>query len=345
MACAGGESAARGPLLRVDALRVQFDRQGPPARAVDGVTFDVCERETVALVGESGCGKSVTALALARLLPVPPARYAGGTISFDGEDVLAMDRKPLRRLRGGRIAYVFQEPSVALNPVMRVGRQILEALRLHRPDAATPAEVACALAAVGLGDARRTAAMYPHELSGGMKQRVMVAMALSCRPRLLVADEPTTALDVTIQAQILDLLRDLQGRQDMAILFITHNLGLVAGLADRVLVMYAGRIVESGPVAAVLRRPAHPYTAALLNAVPRMARGEGSEPVRVAGIPGSVPDPAAWPAGCTFAPRCDHCAEKCRAEEPPALCTGAGREARCWFPLVRAEGGGHGRTV
>jgi oligopeptide/dipeptide ABC transporter ATP-binding protein len=315
-------------LLRVEGLRVHFRTRGRPVHAVDGVYFDIRAGETVALVGESGSGKSVTALALTRLAPEPPARYVGGVVVYGGEDVLRMGEARLRALRGNEIAYVFQDPATALNPVFRVGWQIREALRLHRPEETGDEEVLRLLRLVGIPDPERRRRAYPHQLSGGMQQRVMIAMALACRPRLLVADEPTTALDVTIQAQILELLRSLQQEFGMALLLITHNLGLVADLAHRVNVLYCGRVVESGPVREVLVSPRHPYTQALLHAVPRLEGGRG----RLPGIPGAVPNPAALPAGCPFHPRCPRARDECSREDPRETAAG-GRTYRCHYPL------------
>jgi oligopeptide/dipeptide ABC transporter ATP-binding protein len=270
-------------------------------------------------------------MALTRLLPEPPARYVAGRVLFDGADTLALAKGALRALRGGQIAYVFQEPATALNPVLTVGRQVREAIRLHRPASDASAEAVRWFEHVGLPDPDRSLRLYPHEMSGGMRQRAMIAMALAGHPRLLIADEPTTALDTTIQAQILDLLARLQRELGMAVLFITHNLGIVAGVADFLYVMYAGHIVESGPVAAALARPAHPYTAGLLNAVPRL--NADAADARVRGIGGGVPDPIRPPPGCRFAPRCDRCHDRCRAEEPPLAERPGDRAVRCWFPL------------
>jgi len=277
-------------------------------------------------VGESGCGKSVTALALTRLITAS-GYVAGGTIQFAGRDVLAMDRKQLCRMRGAEVAYVFQEPATSLNPVFRVGWQIAEALKLHRPGLAVRDEVISLLRRVGLPEPERRLGAYPHELSGGMQQRVMIAMALACRPRLLVADEPTTALDVTIQAQILDLLVSLQAELGMAMLLITHNLGLVAGVARRVNVMYAGRIVERGPVEKILGRGAHPYTRGLMAAVPRLSSGKN----RMVGIPGAVPNPAHLPAGCPFHPRCPKARPLCGQQDPPETNITGDHCIRCHF--------------
>lgn len=263
------------PLLEVRNLRIQFVTEDGDVQAVDDISFTIRAGETVALVGESGSGKSVTALSLSRLVPTPPARYNGGEILFQGANVLDFSKRQLQTLRGGQIAYVFQEPSTSLNPVYRVRNQIAEALHLHRPDVKdVRAEILKLLDLVGIRDPARTMESYPHQLSGGMQQRVMIAMALACQPKLLVADEPTTALDVTIQAQILDLLRDLRKKVGMAVLLITHNFAIVSNLADRVLVMYRGKIVEQGLTQEVLRRPKHPYTQALLECIPKIGSSQ-----------------------------------------------------------------------
>ncbi|OQA25356.1 MAG: Oligopeptide transport ATP-binding protein OppD [Verrucomicrobia bacterium ADurb.Bin345] len=314
-------------LLSVEDLHTHFLMRGGVARAVDGVSFSIRERETVALVGESGCGKSVTALSLARLVPQPPGHYAGGRILFRGRDILRMGEKELGQLRGRDISYVFQEPAESLNPVFTVGYQIEEALRLHRPDAPRREEVLRLMTLVGLPDPEQRMSAYPHQLSGGMQQRAMIAMALACNPALLVADEPTTALDVTIQAQIMELLGSLQQRLGMAVLLITHNLGLVADVAHRINVMYAGRIVESGPTERVLRNPRHPYTRGLLDAVPRIEGTAG----RLKGIEGTVPNPRSLPAGCAFHPRCFKCQARCRTEEPGVEKCEEEHEVRCHF--------------
>jgi oligopeptide/dipeptide ABC transporter ATP-binding protein len=318
-------------LLKVRDLKVWFGSRKSPIRAVDGVSFDIPAGATVALVGESGCGKSVTAMALARLIPSPPARYESGQVLMANRDVLAMKERELALVRGAEISYVFQEPGTALNPVFTVGYQIGEALRLHRRDVNAKEETVRLLELVGIPDAERRVGNYPHELSGGMQQRVMIAIALACRPKLLVADEPTTALDVTIQAQILDLLESLQKKLGMAVLLITHNLGLVADKAHWIHVMYAGRIVESGPTAEVMTRPAHPYTRGLMDAVPRL---EGSAR-RMRGIDGTVPNPARLPPGCKFAPRCSKAQAACLRSEAALEAHGEGRRVRCLFP----EGG------
>ena len=260
-------------LLSVENLAIQFGPPDDPVRAVDGITFRMEPGETLAVVGESGSGKSVSALALTRLLAAPPARYVSGRINFDGRDVLKMPERELRELRGAKIAYIFQEPGSSLNPVFTIGYQIREAIELHRPDVRdVTAEIVSALDQVGIRDPASRLNDYPHQLSGGMQQRVMIAMALACKPRLLVADEPTTALDVTIQKQIMDLLKQLKGSTNMAILLITHNFGLVSDFADRVVVMFRGKIVETGPTAEVLRNPQHAYTRALIDCVPKLGQ-------------------------------------------------------------------------
>ncbi|MDA0323285.1 MAG: ABC transporter ATP-binding protein [Verrucomicrobia bacterium] len=316
-------------MLAIRELRTYFGSHERPIRAVDGISLTVAKGQLVALVGESGCGKSVTALSLCRLLPEPPAFFAGGSIEFDGKDVLTMKGAELRRLRGGGIAYVFQEPGASLNPVLRVGPQVREAVELHQPGTDATAEVERLLSDVGIHDPARTASAYPHELSGGMQQRAMIAMALACRPKLLVADEPTTALDVTIEAQIIDLLVDLQKKYAMGVLLITHNLGIVARAAEIVHVMYAGRIVESGSVEEILTAPSHPYTRGLLDAVPAV---HGDRTVRP--IDGNVPHPASFPSGCRFHPRCPRADAVCRSEMPELSSRYAARSAACHFPLV-----------
>ena len=333
-------------LLEVNDLGVFFGAGARPVRAVERVSFAIEESQSVGLVGESGCGKTVTALSLARLIPPGQIGRQTGSIRFHGEEVAGMGRRRLRRLRGGDIAYVFQEPATALNPVLSVGEQIAEAVRAHRPDEDARSEALGLLQRVGIGAAAQRLRAYPHELSGGMQQRVVIAMALACRPSLLVADEPTTALDVTIQAQILELLHDLRREFRMAVLLITHNLGLVAETTERVHVMYAGSIVEYGPTRAVLGDPRHPYTRGLLAAVPRLG-GDGPAPE---GIPGAVPDPGDLPPGCRFAPRCGFARDVCRRELPgftrvgedtaradAAHCApdgGRPHEVRCLFPGV-----------
>ena len=315
------------PLLEIKNLQVEFVTDGGPVPVVNGLSLSVEAGETVCLVGESGCGKTVTALSIARLVPTPPAHYPGGEIWLSGRDVLRMSPSELRQIRGGMVGYVFQEPSASLNPVMRVGRQIWESLKIHRSQSATNAEVTRLLRLVGIPEPEVRRHDYPHQLSGGMQQRVMIAMALAAEPKLLVADEPTTALDVTIQAQILDLLRTLRRQLGMSILFITHNFGIVGDLADRVAVMYAGDIVEVAPAATMMRRPHHPYTRALMNAVPKMDASAG----RLNAIPGSVPHPGMAPPGCRFHPRCSCARPECARQAPSLVEVEPGRWVRCPF--------------
>jgi len=314
------------PLLEIENLHIHFG----DTPVVSGVSLSLEAGRTLCLVGESGCGKSVTALSIARLLPTPPASYPAGRIFIGRRDVFAMEAPELRALRGGTVSYVFQEPGASLHPVHRVGGQIREALCLHRPEKATEAEVVRLLRRVGIPSPESRVRDYPHQMSGGMQQRVMLAMALASEPRLLVADEPTTALDVTIQAQILKLLRDLQSQLDMAILLITHNLGIVAEIADQVAVMYAGEIVEQGPAVSLLASPLHPYTRALVASVPELGRAS----TRLRGIAGSVPSPGQWPAGCRFADRCDIGQPSCRTVKPELAGVAGGRRVRCpWVHL------------
>jgi len=311
-------------LLEIKNLQVEFRSDRQVVRAVDGVSFSIAAGETLGLVGESGSGKSVTALSIGRLLRAPPAFYAGGEIYLEGRDVLKASKRELQALRGRVVSYIFQEPGASLNPVFRIGAQIKESLQLHRPDAATEAEVVRLLNQVGIPAPEARAKNYPHEMSGGMQQRAMIAMALAAEPKLLVADEPTTALDVTIQAQILALLKEVQQRLGMSLLLITHNLGIVGQMADRVAVMYAGQIVEMAPARELFRRPLHPYTRALLRAAPRLG-GSG----RLANIPGSVPRPGAMPGGCRFHPRCTMARPECAVKEPELREVENGRHVRC----------------
>ena len=314
-------------LLEIKNLKMDFGKNADALRAVDGVSLTIGAGETVCLVGESGCGKTVTALSIARLVPTPPANYVGGEILLNGQDVLKLPNAQLRTIRGGVVSYVFQEPGAALNPVFRVGNQIKESLKLHRPEKATNEEVIRLLKLVGIPAPESRIKNYPFELSGGMQQRVMIAMALASEPKLLIADEPTTALDVTIQAQILDLLRDLKQRLGMAILLITHNLGIVGDMADRVAVMYAGQIVELSPAKELLRQPLHPYTKALMASVPKL-RGDAD---RLSAIPGNVPRIGNFPPGCRFAPRCPIARQECSQKIPELLEVEPGRFVRCPF--------------
>jgi oligopeptide/dipeptide ABC transporter ATP-binding protein len=313
------------PLVDVRHLSLEFAAASGPLRVVEDVSFAIEPGETLGLVGESGSGKSVTALSLARLLPSPPARYPSGEILVGGRDVLKMAKPELRAIRGGVISYVFQDPGASLNPIFRVGAQIMESLRLHRPEFATEAEVIRLLNLVGIPAPESRRRDYPHQLSGGMQQRVMIAMALAAEPKLLVADEPTTALDVTIQAQIFDLLRDLKKRLGMAILLITHDLSLLTEMADRIAVMYAGQIVEMAPTRQILDAPRHPYTRGLLASVPEIGR-----PVdRLQAIPGAAPSPADFPVGCRFHPRCPQVQPDCAAGAMALLEPKPGEQVRC----------------
>jgi peptide/nickel transport system ATP-binding protein len=321
------------PLLAIDDLKTHFFTRDGVVRAVDGVSFDVGAGETLAVVGESGCGKSVTALSILRLVPAPPGRIVGGAIRFEGSDLLQLGEAEMRRIRGNAISMIFQEPMTSLNPVLTVARQIGETLRLHQGlDAAAAEQRAIEmLRLVRISEPERRARQYPHELSGGMRQRVMIAMALACNPKVLIADEPTTALDVTIQAQILDLMRELKTRIDAAIILITHDLGVVAEMAQRVVVMYAGRKVEEAPVRDLFRRPRHPYTLGLLASVPRLGATLGrADAPRLAEIPGTVPSLREPIIGCAFAPRCTWAVARCRQEAPPLEAKSAGHLAACF---------------
>jgi oligopeptide/dipeptide ABC transporter ATP-binding protein len=317
-------------LLAVEDLRVHFHGDGPVALAVDGIDFCVHRRETVCLVGESGCGKTVTALAAMGLLHQPPAHIAGGRIVFDGTSLLEMESSQLRGLRGKRMAMVFQEPMTSLNPVFTIGNQIAEAIMAHEPIAERQAldRAVQLIDDVGIVDPRGRVNDYPHQLSGGQRQRAMIAMALACEPDLIIADEPTTALDVTVQAQILNLLKDLQRRKQMAIVYITHDLGVVSAIADHIYVMYAGIIVEQGDTTHIFQQARHPYTRALLDALPtKEKRGK-----RLYSIPGSVPHPADKPDGCPFHPRCEYRQATCERSFPAMCQFDGGHFARC--PVV-----------
>ena len=316
------------PVLSVEDLHTHFFTRDGVTRAVDGLCFAVGAGETLGIVGESGCGKSVTALSIMRLLPRGMACSVAGAVRFGGQDLLALDEAAMRRIRGNRIAMVFQEPMTSLNPVLTVGAQIAESVIIHQRASRGEARARAVemLTLVRIPDAARRFADYPHQFSGGMRQRVMIAIALACRPQLLIADEPTTALDVTIQAQILRLMLELKQRMGAAILMITHDLGVVAETCQRVIVMYAGRKVEEAPVLELFDRPLHPYTRGLLAAMPRRcARG-----ARLAEIPGMVPDLRAPIPGCAFAPRCGFASDRCRAEAPPLASFGGGHVAACW---------------
>ncbi len=315
-------------LLEVDDLRVHLFTSRGVVRAVDGVSFTLEAGRSLGIVGESGCGKTMTALSLMRLIPQPPARIVSGSIRFDNRDVLAMDADGLRALRGNKMAMIYQDPMTSLNPVFTVGEQIAESVRLHRGDGRSPAWARAVemLKLVGISDPDRVARAYPHQLSGGMRQRAVIAMALACEPKLLIADEPTTALDVTIQAQILELLRHLRDTLGTGVILITHDLGVIADLVDEVAVMYAGKLVEHAPVRRLFAEPCHPYTRGLLRSMPSLEMRER----RLRTIEGTVPPAHAMPAGCRFNPRCSLVREECREQEPPLRDVGQGTRAACW---------------
>jgi peptide/nickel transport system ATP-binding protein len=318
------------PLLEIKELVTEFRTERGTVRAVDGVSFEIPERGTLGVVGESGCGKSVTALSIMRLISDPPGRIASGTITYAGKDLLKLPLDEMRKIRGNRIAMIFQEPMTSLNPVFTVGDQVGEAVRLHQGKSRSEArEIAIAMfKLVGIPSPEDRVDAYPHQLSGGMRQRVMIAMALACKPDLLIADEPTTALDVTIQAQILDLLESLQKELGMSILLITHDLGVVAETCDEVIVMYAGRIVERAPTTTLFETPHHHYTIGLLRSVPSL---DASEHTRLREIPGMVPSLHDLPKGCKFQGRCEAVQDKCRVSEPELVTIGAS-QVRCFFP-------------
>ena len=317
------------PLLLVRDLRTSFQGEQGEVRAVDGVSFSLPRGRTLGIVGESGCGKSVTALSIMGLIPQPPGRIAGGEVLFDGEDLLKAEPRRLRDLRGDRLSMIFQEPMTSLNPAFPVGEQIAETLERHRNLSPREARTQAIemLRRVRIPSPEERANDYPHQLSGGMRQRVMIAMALACNPKLLIADEPTTALDVTIQAQILDLMRALREELGTSIILITHDLGVIAELADEVIVMYAGQVIERCTVERLFAEPQHPYTIGLLGSIPRL----DLEQKRLSAIEGFVPDAAALPAGCRFHPRCPFAVEKCQREVPPLVEVTPGHPAACWL--------------
>ena len=316
------------PLLEIDGLKVHFRTEDGIAKAVDGVSLTVMPGQTLGVVGESGCGKSVTAMSVLRLVPQPPAMYPAGEIRYGGKDLLTIGDRELQKIRGNEIAFIFQEPMTSLNPVFTVGNQVGETVRLHRGMNRKEARLEAieALRRVGIPMPERRVDDYPHQLSGGMKQRVMIAMALACNPRLLIADEPTTALDVTIQAQILDLLRRLQDEFGMGMLLITHDLGVIAETAHRVAVMYGGRVVEQGTAEEVFHSPRHPYTRGLFRSLPALGQRRG----RLESIRGTVPSPLDFPVGCRFRNRCDFATAQC--EETPPLEGGESHKVACFHP-------------
>jgi len=325
------------PLLQVEDLKTHFFTRDGIVRAVDGVSFSIAPGETLAVVGESGCGKSVTSLSILRLIASPPGRVVAGKVLFDGRDLLALTEDQMRAVRGDAISMIFQEPMTSLNPALTIGRQIAESLVLHRglSQSDALAKAVEMLRKVRMAEPERRVRQYPHELSGGMRQRVMIAMALACGPRLLIADEPTTALDVTIQAQILELMRELARETGTAIILITHDLGVVAEMAQRVVVMYAGRKVEEASVEDLFARPRHPYTRGLLGSMPHLGESVGgSGAQRLVEIPGMVPSLKEEQRGCLFAPRCPNAIPRCTAESPPLADHGAGHVAACWNPVT-----------
>ena len=317
-------------LLEVKHLRTEFfSSKKSSVTAVDDVSFDIKKGEIVGLVGESGCGKSVTSLSIMQLLKDTPGKITNGEVIFQGHNLLDASKKEMLDIRGDKMSMIFQEPMSSLNPSMRIDKQMIEGIRLHTPltKAEARKKAADILSQVGIPDPQRVLKNYPHQLSGGMSQRVMIAMAMSCEPDLLIADEPTTALDVTIQAQILELMKKIQQDKGMSILLITHDLGVVAEMCSRVIVMYAGKIVEEAPVEILFANPTHPYTQGLIASVPKLGSGVKVLP----SIPGSVPDLSAMPKGCRFAPRCKYATEKCHQEKPELLSVGEKQKCRCWL--------------
>jgi len=318
------------PLLSVKNLSTEFRTERGTVKAVDGVSFDLRAGETLAIVGESGSGKSVTAMSILRLIPTPPGRISSGEVTFDGRDLLKLDDREIRAIRGNRIAMIFQEPMSSLNPSLTVGLQIAEPINLHRktPWAAAMDKVVELLGKVRIPDGRSRLSSYPHQYSGGMRQRAMIAMALACQPQLIIADEPTTALDVTVQAQILALLKELTREANSAMILITHDLGVVARYADRVAVMYGGRIVETAPARSLYKDPRHPYTVGLMASVPRLDGDTGRPLVPIDGQP---PDLASLPAGCSFAARCRRATDRCHSERPPLVESAPNHFSACFY--------------
>ncbi len=327
------EEEGMAQLLEVTNLRTEFKTAAGTIRAVDGVDLSVGKGETLGIVGESGCGKSITSLSIMQLLPKGLGKVAAGEVRFNGENMLDFSERKMRSIRGNEMAMIFQEPMTSLNPVFKIGKQIAESARYHHGVSKHKAKDMAVdmLTKVGIPRPEKVAASYPHELSGGMRQRVMIAMAMVCNPKLLIADEPTTALDVTIQAQILDLMRELQKSEGTSILMITHDLGVVAEMCDRVVIMYAGQVVEETDVKTLFKDPKHPYTQSLLASLPQL----NSDQERLASIPGQVPNPLDMPQGCRFAPRCQYAKEICRAEAPELTEVEPGHKSRC---LLQQEG-------
>jgi oligopeptide/dipeptide ABC transporter ATP-binding protein len=331
-------------ILKIEDLAVHFHLPEGVARAVDGVSFDLAAGETLGLVGESGCGKSVTALSILGLVPSPPGRIESGRIQFENQDLLGLETEKLRRIRGRDISMIFQEPMTSLNPVLSIGRQVAEPLIVHKglSQSQAWAEAASWLDHVKIPAVRKRLGDYPHQLSGGMRQRVMIAMAMVCRPKLLIADEPTTALDVTIQAQILSLMLELKSELSMSLLLITHDLGVVAQMASRVVVMYAGQIAEEGRIADIFDQPFHPYTQGLLKSMPRLGDRLGGAAARLNEIPGTVPSATETVNGCKFSDRCSWVFEICKEQQPELFQIRQGQRARCWlkhYPERRRQSG------
>ena len=324
------EASPRRTVLEVEDVRTRFHTRDGTVHAVNGISFDLSEGELLGVVGESGSGKSVTMMSLLKLLPMPPAEIVSGRVRLDGEDLMGLGLDDLRQVRGARVGFVFQDPMTSLNPVLTVGYQLTEPLRVHLGMGRSAARRRAAelLERVGIPAAASRLGDFPHQFSGGMRQRVMIAIALACNPRVLIADEPTTALDVTIQAQILDLVKRLRRESGMAIVWITHDLGVMAGLADRVMVMYGGLVVERASVARLYRDPRHPYTRGLLATLPRL---DGTRAERLESIPGQPPNLDRAPTACPFAPRCSHAFDRCRQENPPLEVVADGHEAACWL--------------
>ncbi len=321
------QNSLKNPLLEVRNLTIHFFTEEGVVRAVENLSFEIYPGEILGLVGESGCGKSVTGLSLLRLIPIPPGRIVSGDILFDGKSLLNLEEKEMERVRGNDISMIFQEPMTSLNPVFTIGDQIMEAIILHQGLDKTAARKRAIemLDRVKIPSPEKTIDSYPHQLSGGMRQRAMIAMALSCQPKLLIADEPTTALDVTIQAQVLQLLKEIQREMGMSVMLITHDLGVVSEIADRVEVMYAGRIFEYGPIEDIFAKMRNPYTRGLMNSIPQLTEKRS----RLHAIPGQVPDPMDLPAGCKFHPRCYLMIEDCKKEEPPLFQVNGDHFSRC----------------
>ena len=319
------------PLLRIKELRTHFYSEAGVAKAVDGVSFSVCHGETLGIVGESGCGKSVTALSIMRLVPCPPGKINSGEVLFDGQSLLDLSKAEMRKIRGSKISMIFQEPMTSLNPVFRIGNQISEGIRLHQGLSKREAydKSVEMLQMVGIASPEKRVRDYPHQMSGGMRQRVMIAMAISCRPKLMIADEPTTALDVTIQAQILDIMRKLKEETGTSIILITHNMGVIAEMAQKIIIMYAGKVMERATVEDLFDNPRHPYTESLLRSIPRLDQLGEKKKLHV--IPGIVPSLLNVPEWCKFNDRCEKSFSRCAKEEPPLFELASGHRCRCWL--------------